>query len=144
MIGVDTNVLVYAANLSDPHHDAARGLLLSALATRRVCAPWTVLYEFLRVVTHPRVLPTPWTTAAAWEFVSTLLRAPNFTPLSETVEHASAAGLALAEVSGNLVYDAHIAAVLKENGVREFWTYDRDFLRFDFLVVRDPLRDVLS
>jgi predicted nucleic acid-binding protein len=81
--------------------------------------------------------------AAAWEFVSALLRAPNFTPLSETTEHASAAAAAITEVSGNLVHDAHIAAVLKENGVRELWTRDRDFLRFDFLVVRDPLRDVL-
>jgi hypothetical protein len=34
--------------------------------------------------------------------------------------------------------------VLKENGVREYWTRDRDFLRFEFLVLRDPLRDALT
>jgi len=40
--------------------------------------------------------------------------------------------------TGNLVHDAHIAAVLLEHGVHEVWTADRDFARFPGLKVHDP------
>jgi predicted nucleic acid-binding protein len=39
---------------------------------------------------------------------------------------------------GNLVHDAHIAALCREHGVREIVTGDADFRRFPGLVVRDP------
>ena len=40
---------------------------------------------------------------------------------------------------GNLVPDAHLAAVLRQNGIRTIYTHDRDFRKFDFLEVKDPL-----
>jgi hypothetical protein len=42
------------------------------------------------------------------------------------------------EAVGNLVHDAHIAALAIEHGVREFLTLDRDFARFPGLTVRNP------
>jgi predicted nucleic acid-binding protein len=42
--------------------------------------------------------------------------------------------------SGNLVHDAHIAALLVEHGVRELWTLDRDFTRFGGIRIVDPLQ----
>ena len=39
---------------------------------------------------------------------------------------------------GNLVPDAHVAAVLFQHGVRTLYTSDRDFRRFESLEVRDP------
>jgi predicted nucleic acid-binding protein len=42
-------------------------------------------------------------------------------------------------VHGNLVHDAHIAAVLAEHGVRRIYTRDQDFRRFPGLEVVDPL-----
>lgn len=41
---------------------------------------------------------------------------------------------------GNLVPDVHLAALLRQHGVRTLHTHDNDFKRFDFLDVRDPLR----
>jgi predicted nucleic acid-binding protein len=41
---------------------------------------------------------------------------------------------------GNLVHDAHIAALALENGVTELWTSDRDFSRFIGLRVRNPFK----
>ncbi len=38
----------------------------------------------------------------------------------------------------NLVPDAHIVALMHQNGVRTIWTHDRDFRRFDAIDVRDP------
>lgn len=40
---------------------------------------------------------------------------------------------------GNLVPDAHLAALLRQHGVKTLYTHDRDFLKFSFLDVRDPL-----
>src|SRR6266571_1502920 len=41
-------------------------------------------------------------------------------------------------VRGNLVPDAHLAALLKQHGVRTLFTRDTDFRKFDFLNLRDP------
>jgi hypothetical protein len=41
-------------------------------------------------------------------------------------------------VRGNLVPDAHLAALLLQHGVRKLYTLDRDFRKFDFLEVADP------
>ena len=40
---------------------------------------------------------------------------------------------------GNLVPDAHLASVLRQHGVKTIYTDDKDFRKFDFLQVRDPL-----
>jgi predicted nucleic acid-binding protein len=39
---------------------------------------------------------------------------------------------------GNLVPDAHVAAILLQHGVRTLYTNDRDFRKFESLDVRDP------
>ena len=41
---------------------------------------------------------------------------------------------------GNLVPDAHLAALLRQHGVRTLYTSDLDFHKFGFLDVRDPFR----
>jgi predicted nucleic acid-binding protein len=40
--------------------------------------------------------------------------------------------------AGNLVHDAHIAALALEHGVTELLTADRDFARFPALRCRNP------
>jgi predicted nucleic acid-binding protein len=39
---------------------------------------------------------------------------------------------------GNLAHDAHIAALIREYGVDELWTTDKDFARFPGLRIRNP------
>jgi predicted nucleic acid-binding protein len=43
-----------------------------------------------------------------------------------------------AGVSGNLIHDAHIAALCLEHGITELISGDRDFARFPSLTVRNP------
>lgn len=42
------------------------------------------------------------------------------------------------EPTGNLVPDAHLAALMRQYGVRDVWTNDRDFRKFDNIVTHDP------
>jgi predicted nucleic acid-binding protein len=60
--------------------------------------------------------------------------------LSETSRHAEVMGnlITRSGVSGNLIHDAHIAALCLEHGVAELISGDRDFARFSGLRVLDP------
>ena len=144
MIVVDTNVLVYAADTDSPYHAACR----QWLEARRVrpdawYLTWSIVNEFLRVTTHPRVMRQPWQTTAAWEFIEALLSAPGMSMLEPTSRHADVTGdliKALPEVAGNLLHDMHTAVLMREHGVRQICTRDTDFHRFPFLEVIDPLR----
>jgi uncharacterized protein len=70
---IDTNVLVYAANASAAEHARCRAIVERARKQSGAWyLTWGICYEFLRVVTHARVLPKPWTAGAAVEFLEAL------------------------------------------------------------------------
>lgn len=145
MLLVDTNVLVYAANVDSQFHEPCRDWLARQRARPDAWyTTWPVLYEFLRVTTHPRVMRRPWTAAAAWQFVTALLASPGLGVLVQTQRHAEVASNVMSELphlAGNLLHDAHTAILMREHGVRRICTRDADFTRFPFLEVIDPLRE---
>ena len=141
MIALDTNILVYARRRESPHHVAALKLLKQlAEGDEPWALPWPCIYEFLRVVTHRRVFDPPTPLASALEDVESLLESPSLVLLGEGPSHAAQMSRALlsGQAAGNLVHDAHIAALAIEHGVRELWTTDRDFARFSNLASRNP------
>jgi hypothetical protein len=132
-IALDTNVLVNAHRAEAPDHVAAlRCIEALAAGPRALALPWPCLYEFLRVVTHRRVFDPPSPMAQAWTFLTDLLDLPRTRVLGETDHHAEilASLLVPSGVDGNLVHDAHIAALLLDHGITDLVTTDRDFLRF--------------
>ena len=143
MLVVDTNVLVYASDEDSPYHAACRGWLETQRGRPDAWyTTWPILYEFLRVTTHPRVMRKPWNISDAWEFVIALLASPSLDLLVPTQRHAEVAGQVIEEIphlSGNLLHDAHTAILMREHGIRQICTRDTDFHRFPFLKVVDPL-----
>lgn len=144
MYVVDTNVLVYAANADAPEHGRCRQLVEG---WRRGVEPWyttwAILYEFMRVVTHPRVLPKPLAGRDAMRFVGALLGSPGHRVLIASERHAAFLQQTLDEVpavGGNVMHDLHTAVLMREHGIRRIYTRDTDFYRFPFLEVIDPLR----
>ncbi|MDE3179811.1 MAG: PIN domain-containing protein [Acidobacteriota bacterium] len=143
MFVIDTNLLVYAANENFP----GRGRILSLLAEWRESpeawfTTWSVIYEFLRVVTHPSIFHHSLSFADAWRFVENLCESPSFGVLLETARHAEVVRDLTREyphVSGNRMHDLHIAALMREHGVAEILTADADFHQFKFLRVVNPL-----
>lgn len=145
MRAIDTNVLVYAEIVGSAHHETARRTLAElAEGAAPWAIPWPCLYEFLRVVTHPRVYHPPMPLGVALDEVRRILRSPSLVLLGETSRHTEIMERVLAEsgVTGNLVHDAHIAALCIEHGVRELLTGDRDFARFSGLAVVNPFATV--
>ena len=144
MIALDTNILVYARRHESPHHVAARKLLFELAEGEQPWAlPWPCIYEFLRVVTHPRVFDPPTRLDSALEDLESLLDSPSLILLGQGPGHPQHLRRAVegGQATGNLVHDAHIAALVSEHGVRELWTTDKDFTRFRGLTVRNPFEN---
>ncbi len=144
MLVIDTNVLVYAADADSQFHGPCRAWL-----ERQRSRPdawyttWGIIYEFLRVTTHARVMRRAWTATAAWQFVTALLGSPGLAILVPTHRHPDVAGEVIQELphlAGNLVHDAHTAILMREHGVRKICTRDTDFNQFPFLEIIDPVR----
>ncbi|HYO45262.1 MAG TPA: TA system VapC family ribonuclease toxin [Gemmatimonadota bacterium] len=141
MRAVDTNVLVAGHVETVPEHETAHDLLiLLAQDDLPWAIPWPCVYEFLRVTTHPRIFHPTLPLDHALRSIRALLESPTLLLLSETPRHAEVMErvVAGARATGNLVHDAHIAALCLEHGVREILTGDRDFSRFEGLTVTNP------
>lgn len=143
MFVVDTNILIYAVDADSPNHEKCRDLLLS---WRSQMTPWYltwgIVYEFLRVSTHPKVFRCPFTMAKSWSFLNALFASSSLRIIAETERHQHVAADVLCEVpglTGNLVFDAHTAILMRENGIRTIYTRDADFNRFPFIKVIDPV-----
>lgn len=143
MILPDVNVLVCAYRPEVERHGAyadwLRGLVQGA---DQIALHDAVLAGFLRVVTNPRVFPDePSPTSAALEFVSRLRRAKRARWVPAGNRSWEALG-ALVDgdraIRGNLVPDAHLAAVAVTHGCR-LATTDRGFARFPGLRWFDPV-----
>ena len=137
---VDANILVYASNTADPLHEQAAELV-QRLATgpEIVYLFWPTILGYLRIVTHPAILARPLGPRDAMRNVEALLDRPHvrspgeddgFWPLFR-----AAAG---DHPRGNEVPDAHVAALMRQHGVRLIYTRDRGFRRFQGIDARDP------
>lgn len=143
MLVVDTNILVYAADESADEHPPCRAFVEELRADPSAWyVTWPILYEFLRIVTHRRVMRRPWKTAEAWGFVEALLAAPGLGFLQPTDRHREVAARTLGEIPhlrGSILHDAATAIVMREHGIGRIATHDTDFHRFPFLEVVDPV-----
>ena len=141
MQAIDTNVLIHAEVESSQRHVAALDILHGlAEGAAPWAIPWPSLYEFLRVVTHPRVFHPPVPLNIAVEDLKQILASPSLFLLAETGRHASVLEQVLrqAGATGNLIHDAHIVALCLEHGVSELITGDRDLTRFEGLKIVNP------
>ena len=141
MILVDVNILLYARNVASGRHGAAVEWLDWQLnGSSRVGLPWPALLGFLRIATNARAFPRPLSMAAALQQVSVWLACGAAWIPQPTERHAEVLGglLALPGVHGNLVTDAHLAALAIEHGLTLCST-DGDFARFPGLRWVDPL-----
>lgn len=100
---------------------------------------WVVLLAFLRLSTHRAVLPSPLDLPRAQAVVELWLRSPAAMVIEPTPRHlALLAGLLDgAGTAGNLVNDAHLAALALEHRATVV-SFDRDFARFEGVALQRP------
>lgn len=137
---LDANILVYASNDGDPLSAPAQAFIRRlADGPDLVYLFWPTTLAYLRIVTHPSILPKPLTPKEAATNVERLLSRPHVRAIGEASAfwrvYLDCGG---STARGNAVPDTQLAALMRENGVRILYTRDRGFRRFDFLDVRDP------
>jgi toxin-antitoxin system PIN domain toxin len=96
--------------------------------------------SYLRIATHPRIFSAPLSPNEALGNIVALLGLTHVRAVSEFDGFMDAYKRVAGDipVRGNLVPDAHVAAILFQHGVRTLYSNDRDFRKFQTLEVRDP------
>lgn len=138
---VDANVLLYAVDANSTFHESAKDWLESSLnELAHVGLPWASLLAFQRISTHPRASVSPLSPSQAWSFIEDWLDADaTWVPVpgerhAEIIRDLIVAG----DLHGNLVTDAHLAALAIEYGVGVCST-DSDFARFPQITWVNPV-----
>jgi toxin-antitoxin system PIN domain toxin len=139
---IDVNILLYASDAGSPLHQAASTFLARCAAgPDLIYLGWPTVMGYLRIATHPSIFAKPLAPEEAMTNIEALLGLPHVKVLGEAegfwqIYREVARGI---HARGNQVPDAHLAALLRQHGVGRLYTSDRDFRKFDFLDVRDPL-----
>ncbi len=130
---VDANVLLYAVNSASEHHAASRRWLDGALSgSDTVGLAWVPMLAFVRLSTKIGLFPSPLAPSDAMRQIVEWTAAASATTVGPTARHGDILQGLLARLGtgGNLVNDAHLAALAIEHRA-SIVSYDNDFGRFD-------------
>jgi len=137
---VDANVLLNVLNEDADDHAVADRWLFEALSGHEpIGLAWHALLAVIRVSTHPSLFRAPLTVGQAVGEVEAWLAAPPALLVDPTSRHPSMLEQCLEQtgVGGNLVNDAHLAALAREYDATVI-SFDRDFGRFEGVRWRLP------
>ena len=129
---VDANVLLTAANQAADAHESARGWLLDALeGNETIGLTWSVVLAFVRLSTQRLIFPQPLGVRDASSMIDQWLAAPPTQMVRPGNLHRRLLFdlLEASGAAGNLVNDAHLAALAIEHH-GEVVSFDTDFARF--------------
>ncbi len=138
---VDANILIFAADRESRFHERASAWLEGALnGGVRIGLPWESTSAFLRIATHPRGGADALDGDVAYGQVRKWLAAPAAWIPTPAAGHAELLGglISRYEIRGNLIPDAHLAALALSHGVGVA-SADTDFARFEELRWLNPL-----
>ena len=138
---VDANLLLYAVDRTSPFHNGASSWLTAQLnGPRRIGLPWQSLVAFMRISTHPRASAEPLDPDDALRYVQDWLEPEVAWVPIPGPRHAQllTAMIKKYQLRGNLVSDAHLAALAIEHGL-SLCSADTDFARFAELTWMNPV-----
>ena len=139
---LDVNILLYASDSGGARHREARDFLEQCLAGPELMyLGWPTVMGYLRMATHPSIFRKPLSPAEAEHNIDSILGLRHVRVLAEGDGFWEVYQSVTGQVPtrGNLVPDSHLAALLLHHGIKTLYTRDRDFRKYDFLTVRDPL-----
>lgn len=141
MIGIDTNILLYARLAGNPFHDRAEEFLEGLADNPDVVIAELVLVEFYLALRNPAIIDAPLSARAAAQECQIFRRHPRW----QLVENAEVMEkvweiAAVRNFARRRIIDARLAKTLMAYGVTEFATANtRDFEDFGFARVWNPV-----
>jgi uncharacterized protein len=142
MIGIDTNILVYAHRSDMSFHSKADQFLSDLINdSTSIAIPYPCLSEFLSIVTNPKIFKIPSPREIALQELENFLSLPNVYCIGELTGYFSLyKEISIkAKISGGEFHDARIAAICIQHEIKLFYSADRDFNRFPKLKIKNPL-----
>ena len=140
---LDANILLYAVNKDSVFHPQAKAFIESCAESDKIWYLfWPVIHAFIRISTHPKIMPVPLTSAEAVSIIQQLLDLPNVQTIGDNEPIFWAiykAEIETGHLRGNQISDALIVSIMKANGIGTIYSRDRDFLRFKGIKVIDPI-----
>lgn len=139
---INVNILLYASDASSPLHEQSARFLETCVQNHEVfCLAWVTIMSYMRMATHPAIFSRPLSHDEAASNVEALLSAPHCRTIGEEDGFWDLYRETTSTVPtrGNLVPDAHLAALVRQHGIVRLYTHDRDFRKFPHLDMRDPL-----
>ncbi|MBI4209188.1 MAG: PIN domain-containing protein [Deltaproteobacteria bacterium] len=130
-VGIDTNVLVFADDVTSPHNDVAKKYLEDAFrGSIHVCLSHQVLMEYFSVITSPHRVKHPLSIPEAKDRLLFLNRTrrikkiyPSRTSLKRCIELC-----AQNSIKGVKIFDVYYATVLLDNKIYKLITQnEKDF-----------------
>jgi toxin-antitoxin system PIN domain toxin len=140
---IDVNVLLYASDQGNPHHRHAIEFLKNRHQDPELfCICWSTLMSYIRIATHPSIFAHPLSPEEALTNIEGLIELPRVRVLTEEEGFIDTYRRVTGSfpVRGNLVPDAHLAAILLQHNVKTIYTNDYDFKKFEFLKVKNPFQ----
>lgn len=142
MIIPDINLLVFAYNDTLPEHPAAAEWWENLVnGTEPVGIPWIVATGFVRLMSNSNVMVPALSGSDAAGLVGNWFTRSHITPINPDAGYLSHFQelLRATGAGGNLVPDAHIAAIAIESNAEVHTHNSRDFARFPGVRWRNPL-----
>ena len=137
---VDTNVLVYALDVDAPQHAPSRALLEASRRTSvTLYVTPQIICEFYSVVTNPRRVLKPCSSAAALAAISSLLGFLRVLPVPAHTVGELIRLISRRPVTGGDVFDLQLLATMNVNGMRRIYTFNiDDFAAFSEITAAAP------
>ena len=138
---VDVNILIYAINRDAPHHRRAR-IFIESLASKpdTWAFPWPIAHSFIRITTHPSILPHPLSARQAVDAIEQFVQLPSVSMVNEISGfwERYKRDITSLHLKGNMIPDALLVNILKAHGITTLYSRDRDFLKFKGIKAIDP------
>lgn len=141
MILPDVNLLIYAHDENSKFYTVSAKWLKLILETEQVFLSWHVITGFIRITTNPRAYKSPFSITEAVTIVDEWLIRENvhLICLEKKNWPLFSSMLIDGQATGNLVMDAHLAAMSASCGAKLAST-DRDFSRFSGIRTVNPIK----
>ena len=139
---LDANILVYADQAHDEHHEAAKAIRdLGQQGVLPLCVTPQVLNEYFAVITNPRRVTHPLRPAEAMAEVEKYVRSRHIRKLypGPGVHDQLQDLFRRRPIAGADIFDLYLVATMLENGVRRIYTFNTDdFTPFSEIEVLTP------
>lgn len=147
MVGIDTNILVYAYDKGSPLYQKAKTLLNSLIYEDEIAISDLSLLEFYSVITDGRKVSHPLPSEIVLKITEHILRAKEFKVCGSNINILFKAfqNSHFYQKLRYAINDVYIATTLAEHGIFKILTRNvNDFKKFEFIQAINPFQDAWS